>query len=229
MDPGRTARIGTAVVKAGGPVSVMMAGILVAGVLVSGCAGRADSAPAEVFPTGQAASASGPQTGGVPDPGAVLGPMPTTGAGPAERDLAATLESCKLLTKGDLEQALGQQYRDAEPTLDADSSVISSVTKVNRGCTYWAAERRATGVGEVDIDVAHMPDATATYATVRDRYRNVPTFADVPGVGEAAFRSGGMLMIRKDNTILELGVNMTTDQIAQARLVTIARIILPRV
>jgi hypothetical protein len=48
-------------------------------------------------------------------------------------------------------------------------------------------------------------------------------------VGEAAFRSGGMLMIRKDSAIVELGVNMTADEIAQARLVTIARIILPRV
>jgi hypothetical protein len=38
-----------------------------------------------------------------------------------------------------------------------------------------------------------------------------------------------MLMIRKGNTIVELGVNMTTDEIAQARLVTIARIVLPRV
>jgi hypothetical protein len=222
MDPVRTARIGTAVVKAGGFVSVVLAGVLVAG-----CAGRAGSAPAGASPGGQAAPASELRAG--PDPGAVLGPMPTTGAGPAERDLAATLESCKLLTKGDLEQALGQQYRDAEPTLDADSSVISGVTKVNDGCTYWAAERRATGVGEVDIDVAHLPNAAATYATIRDRYRNVPTFADVPGVGEAAFRSGGMLMIRKDNTIVELGVNMTTDEIAQARLVTIARIVLPRV
>src|SRR5689334_204779 len=117
MDPVRTARIGTAVVKAGGLVSVM-----VAGVLVAGCAGRAGSAPAGASPTGQAAPAAEPRAGAVPDPGAVLGPMPTTGAGPAERDLAATLESCKLLTKGDLEQALGQQYRDAEPTLDADSS-----------------------------------------------------------------------------------------------------------
>jgi hypothetical protein len=224
MDPVRTARIGTAVVKAGGLVSVV-----VAGVLVSGCAGQAGSAPAGASPTGRAAPAAEPRAGAVPDPGAVLGPMPTTGAGPAERDLAATLDSCKLLTKGDLEQALGQQYRDAEPTLDADSSVISGVTRVNRGCTYWAAERRATGVGEVDIDVAHMPDAAATYATIRDRYRNVPTFADVPGVGEAAFRSGGMLMIRKDNTIVDLGVNMTADEIAQARLVTIARIVLPRV
>jgi hypothetical protein len=207
----------------------MMAGVLIAGVLVAGCAGRAGSAPAGAPPTNQAAPASDPRAGAVPDPGAVLGPMPTTGTGPAEHDLATTLESCKLLTKGDLEQALGQQYRDAEPTLDADSSVISGVTKVNRGCTYWAAERRATGVGEVDIDLAHLPDAAATYATIRDRYRNVPTFADVPGVGEAAFRSGGMLMIRKDSAIVELGVNMTADEIAQARLVTIARIILPRV
>jgi hypothetical protein len=155
--------------------------------------------------------------------------MPTTGAGPADRDLAATLESCKLLTKSDLAQALGQQYRDAEPTLDDDSSVISGVTGVNHGCTYWATERRATGVGTVDIDVAYLPKAAATYATIRDRYRAVPTFADVPGVGEAAFRSGSMLMIRKGDTIVELGVNYTDDDIAQARLVTIARIVLPRI
>src|SRR5439155_853785 len=134
---------------------------------------------------------------GAPEPGAVLGPMPTTGAGPAERDLAAMFESCKLLTRGDLEHAFGQPYRDAEPTLDENSSVISSVTKDNRGCTYWATERRAGGVGEVDIDVAHLPDAAATYATIRDRYVSVPTFTDVPGVGDGAFRSGGMLMVRK--------------------------------
>jgi len=154
--------------------------------------------------------------------------MPTTGAGPAERDLAATFESCKLLTRGDLEHAFGQPYRDAEPTLDENSSVISGVTKDNRGCTYWATERRAGGVGEVDIDVAHLPDGAGTYATIRDRYVSVPTFTDVPGVGDGAFRSGGMLMVRKGDTIVDLGVNMTADGIALARLVTVARIVLPR-
>ena len=210
--------------RMGGLVSV-----LVAAVLAAGYGEAAGGTRAGASPTGPAAPASTPRAGAAPDPGAVLGPVPTTGAGPAERELAATFESCKLLTRADLEQALGQRYRDAEPTSDDASSVISAVTKVNRGCTYWAVERRVAGVGEVDLDVAHLPDGAATYATIRDRYTKVPTFADVPGVGDAAFRSGGMLMVRTGNTILEFGVNMTGDEIAQARLVTVARIVLPRV
>src|SRR5438309_597184 len=112
--------------------------VFVAGALLAGCGGgTGGAAAARTRPAASEAAA--------PEPGAVLGPMPTTGAGPAERDLAATFESCKLLTRGDLEHAFGQPYRDAEPTLDENSSVISSVTKDNRGCTYWATERRAGG------------------------------------------------------------------------------------
>ena len=138
------------------------------------------------------------------------------------------MESCKVLTRADLERAFGQPYRDAEPTLDGNSSVLSSVTKVNHGCTYWATERRAAGVGEVDIDLAHLPEAAGTYKSIHDRYLDVPTFADVPGVGDAAFRSGGMLMVRQGATIVDLGVNETADAIALPRLVTVARIALAR-
>jgi len=192
--------------------------LLVVLVAVAGCGG---GPPAARSTPAAAASAA--------DPGAVLGPMPTTGAGPAEHARAATFESCKVLTRADLERAFRQPYRDAEPTLDENSSVLSSVTNVNHGCTYWATERRAAGVGEVDLDLAHLPDAAGTYASIRGRYLTVPSFADVPGIGDAAFRSGGMLMVRKGGTILDLGVNETGDAIQLPRLTTVARIALTRV
>jgi hypothetical protein len=222
-------RMRTAVVKFGGfGVVVVAAAVLV------GCGGGTPTGGAAPGATGSAAiggtaPGSTAGSGAVPDPGPVLAPMPTTGAGPADREQAATYRSCKLLTRDDLERALGQQYRDAEPTLDENSSVLSSVTHVNQGCTYWATERRSAGVGEVNLDVAQFPDATGTYATIRARYRDVPSAADVSGVGDAAFRSGNMLMVRKGNTIVDFGVNETADAIALARLMTVARIVLPRV
>jgi hypothetical protein len=103
------------------------------------------------------------------------------------------------------------------------------VTEVNDGCTYFATERRQGGVGEVDIDLARLPDAAATYAALHSRYTSNSSFAEVTGFGDAAYRTGNLLMIREGNTIVELGVNDVDGAIAPARLETLARIALPRV
>jgi hypothetical protein len=213
------APMNTAVTRRGSLVAVILAGML-----ASGC-GPAAPAPAAAPQTGSASASAGD----VPTPGAVLGPGLSSGAGPAEHAQAATMETCKLLTRDDIEKALHQTFQDAEPTLDGNSSVISGVTRVNNGCTYFATERRKGGVGEVDLDLARLPDAAATYAELRGRYTAISGFTDVAGVGDAAFRSGDMLMVRKGGTILDLGVDEVDDAVALARLTTIARIVLPRI
>jgi len=57
----------------------------------------------------------------------------------------------------------------------------------------------------------------------------MPTTGAGPAEHEhAAFRSGGMLMVRKGGTIVDLGVNETGDAIQLPRLVTVARLVLAR-
>jgi len=195
-----------------------MVPIFALGVLLAGCGSAGDA------PAGTVSSAAPPAK-----VGKALGPMPASTATREDLDRAATLESCRLVSKDELARALGQPYRDPEPGVDSDSAFNQVLPDVQGSCVFWATERRAGGVGEIDVLVVRPADPASAYAKLRDNYRDVPSAKDVDGFGDSAFQSGQVMFVRKGKALLETSVNWTEgDDVADARLRTVTQLALAR-
>jgi hypothetical protein len=198
-----------------------MAPILALGLLLAGC-GSVDDTP--TLTTSSPASAEAPAAGVDKS----LPPIPASTASQEDLALAAQLASCKLVTKDELGTALGHRYRDPEPGVDTDSTLNQVLDDIHGSCVFWATENKRGGVGQVDVLVVRPSDPASAYTKLRTNYQAVPSAKDVAGLGDSAFQSGSVLVVRKGGALLETSVNWTSDDIASDRLRTVTELALAR-
>lgn len=137
-----------------------------------------------------AACAPGSSTGSAPTP------APT--ASSAVGGSGLTSDACRALTAADVRAALGVPVEQLPMTSPPQGggpggSLVS-------GCTYASTSAAAGGV------------SLYLYRDLKiDYFANVPGFQPVPGVGDAAYAHGAMLIGRKGHVTFQLTIDSDAD------------------
>jgi hypothetical protein len=133
---------------------------------------------------------------GACSPGSSAGPSstPTPAATAAPSPAGLTSDACRVLTAGDVQSALGVAVNQL-PLTSPPPGGGPGGTLVS-GCTYSSATAAAGGAS-----LYLYRDMAIDY------FANVPGFQPVPGVGDAAFEHGPMLIGRKGHLTFQLTID----------------------
>jgi hypothetical protein len=127
--------------------------------------------------------------------GSAATPAPTASTGAAG---GLTSDACRALTAADVQAALGVPVEQLPltsppPGAGPGGALVS-------GCTYASASAAAGGV------------SLYLYRDLKiDYFANVPGFQPVPGVGDAAYAHGPMLIGRKGHVTFQLTIDSSAD------------------
>ena len=142
-----------------------------------------------------------PATTATPAPSAPSAPAPGSTAG---GQTSGSTDPCVLVTQ-----------QDAQAALDRPVQPISNVPVVVPG-------QRTCGYGSTDsaglVAVLTFPDTGGLFDTLRAQRKQVGAgYHDVTGLGDAAFRDGGQLYVRRGGTVLGVFASgLDTDERTEA-------------
>jgi hypothetical protein len=134
-------------------------------------------------------SSAGPQ-------GSAATPAPTASSAPASG--ALTSDACRVLTAADVQTVLGVPV--AQLPLTSPPPGGGPDGTLESGCTYASATASAGGVS-----LYLYRDLAIDY------FANVPGVQAVPGVGDAAYEHGPLLIGRKGHVTFQLTIDSAAD------------------
>jgi hypothetical protein len=145
------------------------------------------------------------------------GSTPTNGAAPNPADAAPvaggqSMDVCSLLTTAEATAVLGKPAKDG----------AAHSYQNTRQCQWDAAD----GAGSIAI-LVYIGGEKDKWQSVHDQSKIYPKFADVPGLGDAAFSNGIDLHVLKGDDMYQIGVLGIADNVQGA--ITVAKEALARV